>query len=606
MCGIAGVLDYRGDKLYKSDLKRMTNAIAHRGPDGEGFFISKNNSVGLGHRRLSIIDLTDNASQPMTIRDRYTITYNGEIYNYRELKKDLEKKNYIFRSESDTEVLLNCFIEYGYDCLNYFDGMFAFAIWDEVEKKLFCARDRFGEKPFFYTFYNSQFIFASEIKSILKYGFPRIINFKKLSNYLVYNAIDSIGNKNETYYENIFQLEPSKFMVVNFEGKIEKHVKYWNLSYSINNNLTLEESVEVFKNKFNTSIQRRLRSDVAVGSSLSGGLDSSSIVYSIDKFKKSTQKQKTFSARFKNFELDEGVHMNTIIKSIPSIDPHFIFNDSSIIIDEIDNVFNSQESPFLSPGIIVQNQVMKLARENGVKVLLDGQGADEIAAGYFYYYNYFLIEKMRNGLSGFLKSKNDLTKFNPEYKLNSNLWFMFNSFFPVASQKIKEFRIKKTNKFKSLNTDFIKSNFYNKYPYNYKISLNQALEFSVFDIGLVDLLKYADRNSMSNSIEVRLPFLSHDLVEFIFSLDSNFKINNGWTKFIIRKSFENSLPKSIVWRKDKIGYMPPIERWMNNPKVNELVNSSIQNLIKEKVIKYPVQSMHWNYLMVDRLLKYDY
>jgi len=602
MCGIVGVLNWSGKAVLKQDIKKMTDKISHRGPDGEGFYIDKN--IGLGHRRLSIIDLSTNASQPMTIQERYTITFNGEIYNYIELKLDLLNRGYKFYSDSDTEVLLNSFIEYGHNCLDQLDGMFAFAIWDNEKNELFCARDRFGEKPFFYRHSKSDFIFASEIKSIFSYGISREVNYGKLHNYMLFNTVHSLDQVNETYYKDIYELEAAHYIVINKNGVVKIKEKYWDIDLNKSVNYSIDEAVSIFQEKFNLSISRRLRSDVDVGSSLSGGLDSSAIVYAINQMKSDNQNQNTFSARFKNFELDEGKHMNTVINSIGSINPHFIFTEADLIVDEIDNIFKSQESPIISPGIIVQNQVMKLAKKNNIKVLLDGQGADEIAAGYPFYYKYYLMEKIRSNFFQSFKSINEINLFNKSLNISMDSKLLSETYFPNLSSFLRKEKHKRKPIYNSLNSDFLHNNVI-KNPFNTRKNLNEALYSSTRVIGLKDLLKYADRNSMANSVEVRLPFLSHDLVEFIFSLPSDMKIHKGWTKYIIRKAFDNKLPNEITWRKDKIGYMPPIQRWMEDKRVKEMINESISFLKKEKIIDKPIKSQGWTYLMAGKLIKND-
>ena len=279
MCGIAGILSLDKSNITEVSLKKMTDSLYHRGPDGGGLWIDTINNVGLGHRRLSIIDLSDSGKQPMHYLDRYTITFNGEIYNYIELKTLLLTKGYIFKTSTDTEVLLALFDHKGYDCLELLDGMFAFAIWDKVSKKLFCARDRFGEKPFYYSINDSSFVFASEIKALWAYGIPKIKNDVMIFNYLYFNSINNPDNLSETFYDNIKLLKPSSYLVINVNLEIEIEKKYWDIDYSnINTSISYEQAKIDFAELLQSSVNLRLRSDVPIGSSLSGGLDSSVIV----------------------------------------------------------------------------------------------------------------------------------------------------------------------------------------------------------------------------------------------------------------------------------------------------------------------------------------
>ena len=260
----------------------MTDAIQHRGPEGDGFWIDEGAVIGLGHRRLSIIDLSDAGAQPMHYRNRFTITYNGELYNYIELQATLEKKGHSFKSHCDTEVILAAYAEYGQECLQYFDGMFAFAIWDKQEQVLFCARDRFGEKPFYYFTNGQEFLFASEMKSLWAAGIPKQMDDTLLLQYLALGNTTFPNEPGRTFFNNIHKLPASNYIVIKVlkrEQKLEINIKkYWDLDKDSIVEIGETEAKNRFKNLLETSVKRRLRSDVAIGTSLSGGLDSSTIV----------------------------------------------------------------------------------------------------------------------------------------------------------------------------------------------------------------------------------------------------------------------------------------------------------------------------------------
>jgi len=604
MCGIAGMLDHSGDPISYDNINNMINMLNHRGPDGEGVFINETFKIGLGHKRLSIIDLSENASQPMTISDRYTITFNGEIYNYIEIKKILIKYGFNFYSDSDTEVLINSYIKWGVNCLNYFDGMFSFAIWDNKKNELFCARDRFGEKPFFYTKYNSKFIFASEIKAIAATGIPVTPCYKSILNYLLYGTIRN-PNKAEnssTFYENIIELEPAHYLLIKNTGDISDPIKYWDLDVNKKTKLNFEDCLDKFDHLLYESTQRRLRSDVSVGSSLSGGLDSSTIVYNINKIRDNNHSQTTFSARFKGSSVDEGRYMNAVIESLPNIKAHFGWYDYDLITNNIDKVFDCQEGPFGSPSILVQNEIMKLARKENVKVLLDGQGADEYLGGYHYFKRYFYIDAISKLKISNIKDHIIDSKSNT---ISALLSMTSDLFFPNLKHHLRKKKIKK--KCKSINNDFIES-FYDvdDYPFRVRKNIDQWLYDSTLKTGLRELLRYADRNSMNNSIEVRLPFLYHELVEFVFSIPNSYKFHQGWTKYILRKSIDNKLPDSITWRKDKIGYAPPTNDWLSNFEVKNMIKESQEYLKKNNIIESVIETQNWNYLMIHRLLEHKY
>ncbi|HYP51397.1 MAG TPA: asparagine synthase (glutamine-hydrolyzing), partial [Pyrinomonadaceae bacterium] len=391
MCGIAGIVSRKG-KLEQAQVKRMTDAISHRGPDGEGAWINPSGNTALGHRRLAIIDLSESGRQPMFYADkRFSITFNGEIYNYLELRDDLEKRGFKFKSSSDTEVLLALFAEKGEKCLAELDGMFAFAIWDEQEKSLFAARDRFGEKPFYYAIYGDAFYFASEMKALWAAGVPRAVSNRMLYNYLTAGNMYNPHDLSQTFYEGIFKLKAAHYFFISpQELKIEQ-ARYWNLDYkTVKQNISDGEAAEEFRFLFNESVKRRLRSDVPVGSSLSGGLDSSLVVCTIDRLNAEKRvRQATFSARFPGFAKDEGKFMQAVIERT-NAEPHFVYPDDAGLVENLEKLFHHQEEPFGSASIYAQFCVMQLAKENNVTVLLDGQGADELLAGYHpYFEDYF-------------------------------------------------------------------------------------------------------------------------------------------------------------------------------------------------------------------------
>ncbi len=628
MCGIAGILTT--ETCSEESLKKMTDAIAHRGPDGEGHWLDSESKVALGHRRLSIIDLSDNASQPMHSSDgRYTIVFNGEIYNYIELKEPLVKAGNKFKNESDTEVLLKLYELEGEKCLQKLDGMFAFAIWDTVEKTLFCARDRFGEKPFYYHYVPGKcFYFASEMKAIFSLGVDKSVN-----NVMLYNFINSSfyitdpNDRSKTFYTNIKKLPPAHFVKLN--GSLEVEIKkYWSLeNIDIDKTITYAAAKEKFKDLFYKSIQRRLRSDVPVGSSLSGGLDSSSIVCVINDLNKEKKiKQTTFSARFENFHRDEGHYMQKVIDKI-NVQPFFTWPDEQGFLNDFESLMHHQEEPFPSASIYAQYCVMRKAKDEGVTVLLDGQGADEILAGYEYYMSFYLNSVF---LSQPEEYKSELEALRGVYK---NIPFTDLTAAPVMKEeivkqntmtdKIKDairpaYKAVNPWKYKRImkkipvqgffSEDFVKQFNENiNYDFTYHgTDLNGYLKHSVAINNMEDLLRFSDRNSMAHSREVRLPFLDHTLVEFLFSLPPSFKIRKGWTKYLLRDAMSNILPEEITWRVDKIGYEPPQKKWLQAQKVIENTNDALEFLKSKNIVsKNAVMEEHhnWPVLMTSILYK---
>lgn len=535
MCGIAGIYG-KQNKVNYPDLKLMGDKLAHRGPDGEGIWINESDNIGFAHRRLSIIDLSDHGKQPMHYADnRYTIAFNGEIYNYIELKKSLIDKGYKFVSDSDTEVLLALYAEKGENCLSDLDGMFAFAIWDDLKKELFLARDRFGEKPLYYAFINGAFCFASEMKALFAIGASADVRPDSIYKYLESNVLIDEKDPAGTFYKNIRQLDAANFMIAKDAG-IQKINRYWSLDHvSINDKIGLEDAAERFTELLTSSVKRRLRSDVPVGSSLSGGIDSSAIVLIANRLRSDRQIQNTFSARFKNFDKDEGRYIDMVIAKATGVSRHDVYPDIDKLIEEIDTLSYHQEEPFYSGSIYNQYCVMRLAKEFDTTVLLDGQGADEQLGGYMHYYFHHLTHMITKQPLEFLRERKSYQKIH---------------------KSLQPYRIPRR-----LPLMYLKKYIFNS-DYAFDKDVRSLLVKDTTTTGLKALLRYGDRNSMAFSREVRLPFLNHDLCEFIFSLPTNYILREGWTKYILRKAVEGFVPEEITWRKDKIGFEPPQEDWV--------------------------------------------
>jgi len=586
----------------------MTDAIAHRGPDGEAFWVNPNKYVGFGHRRLAVIDLTDAAAQPMSYLGRYSIIHNGEIYNYIELKDELLKKGYAFQSRSDTEVILAAYDHYKETCLQYFDGMFAFAIWDEKENTLFCARDRFGEKPFYYFFNDDKFLFGSEAKAIWAGGVEKKTNYPLLLNYLVLGQAQTAADNTITFFQEIFSLPAAhylKFNLVDFSFTVNR---YWDCDKESKITISEKEAVEKFNELFTLSVKRRLRSDVSLGTSLSGGLDSSSIISTIHNMRGANSLQ-TFSAVFPGFEKDESAYIQSVTQKF-DLKNHSVIPTAEDLVQDIDRLCYHQEIPFTSASIFAQYKVFELAKRQQVKVLLDGQGADETLAGYYKYIHWYLQELMSSRSFTFFSEKRALRKnkisFHWNLKNNIAAWFP-----AQATYQLEKRETKKLSQFTDISDEF--RNEYLDKQSIYKpivIKLNDILYFNTCQSGLEELLRYADRNSMAHGREVRLPFLNHELVQFIFSLPSRYKIHNGYTKWLLRESMKTCLPGSIVWRKEKIGFEPPQKKWMENPLVEEYIRGAKTQLIKEGVLKksalhkkiqpqhaFAAENFDWRYLV---------
>lgn len=595
----------------------MTDALAHRGPDGEHYWNNKKENVFFGHRRLAIIDLSDNAIQPQHYLSRYTIVYNGEIYNYLEIKRVLENNGYRFQSKSDTEVILAAYDLWKEKCLQQFDGMFAFAIWDEKEQQLFAARDRFGEKPFYYCEDEQHFIFASEMKAFWEIGIERVIDKKMLLNYLTLGYVQNPLDKEQTFYADIFSLPPAhylSFSLADFKTRISR---YWNIDKEIRINIAPADAIEKFQALLETSVKRRLRSDVAVGASLSGGIDSSSIVLEMMKLNRSSTKPITFSAVFPGFEKDESGYIHSLTTQLDI--PNFKTSPSAEdLIANFDKICYHQEEPFESSSIYAQYKVFELAKQQQIKVLLDGQGADESLAGYSKYIHWFLQEVLSRHKLGVTRYER-LALLKNGQQFNWGIKNYFAAFFPShTSIQLEKREYFKTIDHPDISKDLLSVLRGHEWEGIHKpiiTKLNDVLHFNVTEMGLEELLRFADRNSMAHGREVRLPFLQHELVEFIFSLPSSFKIHKGWTKWLLRKAMDKKLPDTITWRKDKVGYEPPQKCWMEDKLFQEQIIAAKEKLVLEQVLSpkvldkkiqpkaaHAANSYDWRYLCAAQFL----
>ena len=596
MCGIAGIISFNSSiENGEHTLNRMASSLAHRGPDGQGIWLNSTGNIGFAHRRLSIIDLSERSNQPMHY-DRFTITFNGEIYNYIELKKELEKKGYKFKTETDTEVVLAAFQEWEDDCVSHFDGMFAFLIWDNLKNEVFGARDRFGEKPLYYYHSKEHFVFASEMKAIFQTNVLQEINESMIYLYLTYDVVENGKNTKETFYKNIFRFPSSHSFRLNMNGKLRLK-KYWSLDIRPNSQISFDEAIEKYQFLFKESVKKRLRSDVPIGTSLSGGVDSSSVLAQICELSEITPK--SFTARFDDQDYDEGEYVD-ILRNKFNFDAKMCWPQKEMISD-VDKIFYHQEEPFGSTSMLAQWSVMKSARENNTPVLLDGQGADETNSGYFKHFIPYLTDLYNNNPNKF---EDELNAINKNLDTPSFLPNKFEKTF-VSNLKLKLGEISRPYRLHKiapdLNTEFLRQNKYIKSPFHNTSDMNNFLEAECFQYGLEKLLRYGDRNSMAFSIEVRLPFLSHELVEFIFSLPYEYRIHDGWTKYLLRSSMKDLVPKQIVWRKDKKGYQAP-KSWLESSIANEIYLNSASILQKEGFVSKPDKSKMWNYLMVEKLI----
>jgi asparagine synthase (glutamine-hydrolysing) len=583
MCGFAGLLSTIKSPASLTAVKQATATLQHRGPEEEGFYTNRDGTVALGHRRLCIIDLSSAASQPMTWAGRYHLVYNGELYNYPELKKELTGKGCRFHSNSDTEVLLAAYATYGKDCVQHFDGAFAFAIWDEVEQTLFAARDRFGEKPFFFYHNDQQFFFASEMKALWQMSVPKEVNRSLLYNFLTIGYTTNPGDPFETFYQEVLKLPAAHRLSFSVPKNEVVTERYWQTYINVDHNITEAQAVERFGDMFRQSIHRRMRSDVPIGTSLSGGLDSSSIVAFCAGEESAQYSHACFTASFAGYEKDETRHAATVAKSFNL--QHFTTTiEEADVVNLMQQVSRFQEEPFSSASVLAQYAVFEKAKHTGITVMLDGQGADEVLAGYHRYYRWWWQQLYRKKIlakSGELKAAREMgvdERFDARHRLAALLP-------EFASSLLQSQKAKAAFRHPHLNRDFAFENKQNLYYATPSTpDLNGALYYNTFVHGLEELLRLADRNSMAHGVEVRLPFLQHELVDFLFTLPPHFKIHHGWTKWLLRKTVENKLPPEITWRRDKVGYEPPQKAWMKKGDVLEAIREAKKKLVAENIL----------------------
>lgn len=596
MCGISGIINKDWTSIDKNELKRINDIIFHRGPDSDGFYFY--NNLGFGHRRLSILDLSPLGHQPMNYLDKYCITYNGEIYNYIELREELLQNGYHFISKSDTEVILAAYDFWGISCLNRFNGMWSFAIHDIEKNIVLFSRDRFGIKPFYYKEDDNQFVFGSEIKQLINLDKPNLLN----ENILLESMLTHIDNHtDETYFNGIYSLPSASYMIYDLKTNRKRIDKYYKLNINPEfQNKSEEELVLQFKDLFSDAIKLRLRSDVLVGTSLSGGLDSSAIsaIASAEYTKKANEKFIAINAKSIDDRNDESVFAKIVSDKL-NLDLNVVMPTYEDFLKTIDDVIYTQEEPFGSPSMFMGWHVFQKAKELNCTVMLNGQGSDEILLGYE---RYFTSTLNFNKPFSQLKEIINQNKNSRLSLLNTLGYYVYFRSFFIRKMRLKNKSLLKNEFKKSKYFNFVKKSS-ESYSSPYKLQ-----QFEITELQLPHLLRYEDRNSMRHSIETRLPFLDYRLVEFCVSLPLSLKIKKGWTKYILRKGINDLLPVSIVWRKNKFGFESPDRIWLskyNDQMMKEIKDSEVLNHYCDMVLllnKYKSMSLKdkWMYFNIAR------
>lgn len=569
MCGVFGVLRTSGADA--PDERRFISALgrlAHRGPDARQHRIV-DDRIALGHARLSIIDLDERSHQPMVFRDRYWIVYNGEVFNYLELRQELEALGHRFMTEGDTEVVLHAYHEWGEDCVKRFNGMWAIAIYDRESRTLFCSRDRFGQKPFCYAVVGGEFLFASEIKALLKYA-PELAEpaYDVIANF----CRTSVGAQHpETWFKRVRRLQPGCNLTVDAMGEVRTS-RYWEYPEGPSSDLDFEQATAQYKSLFQDAVAIRMRSDVPLGVTLSSGVDSSSIACVMQSLDPSPHH--SFTARFRDDEelvqdasiyqdssrrIDESVVATALSKRL-NLQQHVIDTDYRDLVPQLTRIIYHLESGNSSPAVIPLMQLLERARED-LTVVMDGQGADELLAGYIT----SVIGPAQQDLlrsRRFMEAWRGLREYLKTYTVRAGLLLAVRHasnnlpWLTAVQQRVQGLSAIYGPKLRGHPP---KKDFPDSERGAKEGALTRRLR-EQHSGGLVNLLHYGDAISMANSLEARMPFLDHRLVEFVWALPGPFKVRMGVGKYIHREAMRGLVDDGILDERAKYGFTTPIDR----------------------------------------------
>jgi len=559
MCGIAAVIETHGGSPDMSMLKRMMDSLAHRGPDDEGMYLD--GSIGLGFRRLAIIDVSRDSHQPMVSVDHeLVIVFNGEIYNYIELREELSGYGHVFRTKGDTEVLLHAYLQWGKDCLRRLNGMWAFLIYDRRRRIVFGARDRFGVKPLYYFKAAHQILFASEIKGIRAsggYGEDPNIHWPTAAQFLLSWELDSSPG---CFYEGIEQVPAGSMFELQMDGEM-RFQRYWNLSdvqvYST------DDPYRTYRELFEDAVKLRMRSDVPVGVCLSGGLDSSSIICEMATL--SSSKVEAFSYIAEDFDesryIDDTVAQTGAVLNRVDLSKVNLWN-------ALTDVLKVHDEPVHSINVVIGFELMRLAASKGAKVVLNGQGADETAAGYDSYFNEYWASLIRQGR--LMAAWREMSAYAAAHhvsntRLYKEAWLRAVAI-TVASWPLYRMAKDRIAPKRAAVSEWFDSSFVKIHqPVRERLaprSLSEVLRYAVEHSPLPLYLRVEDRNSMGNSVESRLPFMDYRLVSFLFAMPDEYKLRGQWNKYIQRRALTGKIPESVRTRVDKMGFPVPLKKWM--------------------------------------------
>ena len=571
MCGISVAISLEDKSELESVIKPMNDIINHRGPDDEGFYFGHN--FALGHRRLSILDLSSAGHQPFQWKNLW-VTYNGEVYNYIELRDELDQLGYRFSTTTDTEVIMAAYDEWGVEAFKRFNGMWSLAIFDSAKNEIIFCRDHFGIKPLFYTQTENYFLAGSEIKQFTTLNeFKPILNNDTAVNFL---ASGHLNYSQETFFQGVRELPAGHYLVYNLKNHSTKKIKWYDIKDSINvSKLSEEDSITQFRKLFSESVKIRMRSDVTVGSCLSGGIDSSAIVSIVKAEELANEEFATITSCFEDKNYDEQI-FSDLVSSSTNYKAIKVFPELNNLWDEghLDKIIFHQDQPVYSGSCYSEFNVFKTARENDMSVMLDGQGSDEYLCGYGEFY----IVRLKQLLRQFKWKSAALLIMEKANHRKQSIFKEWESF--IKSAYLYPLVIAMKRRFSKENYEWMTDNWQQlarKKIVTYRA--NTVVDLSIEEIKYSSIpyqLHSEDRNSMMFSIESRLPFLCPRLVEYTIGLDDKYKIKNAYTKYVLRQAVPE-MPLAIRERKDKMGFVSPDEVWMKRNK--DLVRLEIQESI---------------------------